>query len=235
MEEKSEILLEETDHQEEEKKPRKKVTIDSHLEKYQLLISLVKEEIERKQKTREPGIRNVQNIKKMIEELEKEVPKVAKIKRKSDARKISGFSLQCVITEELAEFMKIPKNSTPTRIDITNAICAYSHIKPNETKEQILRWNHLNPEGKRNLQDPKNKMNIIPDAKLKKLLKYDKYVKDVKEGKVFKNVLNKDTGKREKVLVEDPVLSYSVIQKLIQVQILETKQAAKKESDIELL
>lgn len=235
LEEEQLILEGEEETQLKEKRPRKKVTLDSHLEKYQLVISLLKDEIERKQKNREPGIRNMQSIKKMVEELEKEVPKVAKIKRKNtNVKKVSGFSLPCVITEELSSFMQISKDATPTRVDITNAICAYSHIKPNETKEQILKWKHLNPGGLRNLQDPTNKMNIIPDARLKKLLKFDAYVKDVKAGKIFKNETNKETGKKEKVQITEPILNYSVIQKLIQSQIVETRRI-KKESDFEIV
>jgi chromatin remodeling complex protein RSC6 len=107
------------------------------------------------------------------------------------------------------------------------------NVKPEEKKEQILKWAHLNPGGKRNLQDPKNKMSIIPDQKLKKLLGYDKYIKEVNDKKVFKNITNKDTGRKEKVLVTDPILSYSVIQKLIQHQILETN--TKKDNDFEIL
>jgi len=235
VKEESEVLLEETSEiPDEEKKPRKKVTVESHLEKYQKLLAIVDEEIEKKQKSREPGIRAMQTIRKQIKELEGETSKISNVKRKNNnSKKVSGFSLKCKITDELADFMKIPKGSTPTRIEITNAICAYAHVKPDEKKEQILKWAHLNPGGKRNLQDPKNKMSIIPDQKLKKLLGYDKYIKEVNDKKVFKNVTNKDTGRKEKVLVTDPILSYSVIQKLIQHQILETN--TKKDNDFEIL
>lgn len=213
----------EMDLSQKEKKPRKKVTIDTHMEKYTLVLQMLDEEIERKQKAREPGIRTLQRVRGKVEELQGEVLKVAKIKRKNpDSKKVSGFSLECRITKELAEFMKIPEDSTPTRNDITNAICVYAHFNPAEKKPQVLKWKHLNPEGKRNLQDPKNKMYIIPDAKLRKLLQYDTYVKDVKEGKITRKVLDKETGKRETILVKDPGLSYSVIQKLIQTQIVKT-------------
>lgn len=219
---------------EEKRKARKKVTIESHMEKYQLLISMINEEIERKQKAKESGIRSLQSFKKIVKELEGEVPKITKIKKNTSVRKVSGFSFQYKITEELAKFMKIPKETTPTRNDITNAICVYCHIKPNETKEQILKWKNLNPDGKRNLQDPKNKKNIIPDDTLKKLLNYDDYVKKVKKGEVYRNEINKDTKKKEKILVTDASLSYSIIQKLIQPQILEIKRV-KKEDDFEIV
>ena len=229
-------MSEENFSSDDKRKPRKKVTIDFHLEKYRTLVSLLDEEIERKQKVKENGIRYLQSIKKLVKELEGEVPKITKIKKGGDAhaRKVSGFSLQYTITEDLAKFMKIPKESTPTRNDITNAICTYCHIKPNETKERILKWKNLNPGGKRNLQDPSNKKNIIPDDTLKKLLNYDDYVKKVKEGKIYRNEINKDTKKKEKVLVTDASLSYSTIQKLIQPQILETKRV-KREDDFEIV
>lgn len=237
MEEDSEIVLEETqleEGEEEGKKQRKKITLDTHLEKYQKLLSIIEDEIERKQKAREPGIRNLQSIKKLTKELEHEIPKVARIKRKNNsAKKVSGFSLQYPISDELAKFMGLPKGATPTRVEITNAICAYINIKPGETKEQIVKWKSINPNG-RNLQDPNDKMHILPDAKLKKLVRYDDYVKDVKAGKVFKKVTNKETGIKEKVLVTDPALSYSVIQQLIQVHISKTTKA-KKDEDFEIL
>lgn len=235
MEEKSKIILEESilSNQEEKiKKPRKKVTLDSHLQKYQELLSLIDNEIEKKQKSREPGIRSLQSMRKLIKELENETHKVAHVKRKNlNSKKVSGFSLPCKITNELADFMKLPHGSTPTRNEITNAICVYTHYDPNDKKEQMLKWAHLNPGGKRNLQDKSNKMSIIPDAKLKKLLHYDKYVQDVKDGKVFKNKKNKETGETELVKVTTTELSYSVIQKLIQCQII--KSSLKKEEDEE--
>lgn len=238
MEEKSKIILEESlssVQDEHVKKPRKKVTLESHLQKYQELLVLIDNEIEKKQKSREPGIRSLQSMKKIIKELENETHKVARVKRKNlNSKKVSGFSLPCEITNELADFMKLPHGSTPTRNEITNAICVYIHYDPNDKKEQIVKWAHLNPGGKRNLQDPSDRMSIIPDAKLKKLLKYDKYVQDVKEGKVFKNKKNKETGESNLVKVETSELSYSVIQKLIQNQIVKSTKKEEKD-DIEFL
>jgi chromatin remodeling complex protein RSC6 len=203
------------------RKPRRKVDLESHLFRYQKLITFLDEEIEKKQKAREPGIRSLQNIRKNLKEMENEVPKIAHAKRKNPtSKKVSGFSLKYKISDELAEFMKIEKGSTPTRNEITSAICAYIHIKPGETKEQITKWSSLNPGGKRNLQDPSNKMAILPDAKLKKLLKYDAYVKEVKKGNVYRNTINKETRQKEVVKVTDEALTYSVVQKLIQCQIL---------------
>ncbi len=118
--------------------------------------------------------------------------------------------------------MQIPYGSTVTRNEITNAICMYTRVKLGENRPQMLKWAHLNPEGKRNLQNPIDKMVIIPDNTLATLLCYDQYVEKVKKGKITEQVTNKTTKKKNIVTLTIPVLRYRVIQRLIQSQILET-------------
>ena len=106
-------------------------------------------------------------------------------------------------------------DTTLCRRDVTNAICVYSHLKPDESREHMLRWKHLNPDGARDLQNPKDRMAIIPDSALDKLLRFNKYKKDVKAGLITKNVKDTKTRVSTTVKVEEPILYYWVIQKLL--------------------
>lgn len=205
--------------------PRKPVTIESHLEKYETLFKLLDAEIDRRARERENGTRIFRSIRKNVKSMKKDVPKLANAKRRNTNRstnKTSGFILKCEITDELAKFMQVSKDDPPSRREITNAICMYACIKPGENRPQMTKWEHLNPGGKRNLQDPNNKMAIIPDAVLSTLLGYDEYRKDVKAGKISKKVRNKTTGETKEVVVEDDALYYWVIQRLMKQHIVKT-------------
>ena len=179
--------------------PRKKVTLESHLSKYDALMKLLDAEIERKRRESEKGTRVFRTVRKTVRELYNEAPKIATAKRRVAAggKKVSGFVLKCSITDELADFMKLPHGSTPSRNEITNSICVYANIKPGETRPQMLKWENLNPGGLRNLQKPTDKMIIIPDDVLSKLLGYDKYVADVEGGLITKSAIDKTTRKKK--------------------------------------
>ena len=77
-----------------------------------------------------------------------------KRRRKTGNRKPSGFVKPTLISTELANFLGKPEGTEIARTDVTREINAY--IKSN------------------NLQDPTNGRKIIPDAKLKTLLKLKK-------------------------------------------------------------
>jgi len=74
--------------------------------------------------------------------------------RKSGTRAPSGFVKPTLISLELAEFLKKPKGTFLARTSVTREINSY------------IRTNSL--------QDPKNGRRILPDAKLRKLLKVGK-------------------------------------------------------------
>ena len=222
---------------EEKKKPRaprKKVTLENHLEKYDELLALLDAEVERKQKEREKGTRVFRSIRKSVRELKSDAPKLANARRKAytGEKRVSGLELKCEITDELADFMQVKRGTTPSRNDITNAICAYIHLRSDEHRPQVLEWAHLNPGGKRNLQNPQDRMKIIPDEKLGKLLGYEKYKSDVAEGKMKETVTNKKTRKRENVIVTDPSLKYYVVQRLIRDQIVGTFKLEKQNEEL---
>lgn len=219
--------------------PRRKVTIETHLEKYDKLLELLSEHIDHLRKNKEPGSRVFTTIRKAVRELHKEAPKIANSRRKSvtnNQNKVSGFVLQCQLTPELEDFLQVDRDTTLCRKDVTNAICVYSHLKPDEERPHMLRWEYLNPEGKRNLQNPKERMAIVPDPALAKLLRYNKYKKDVKAGLVTKNVKDKKTRVTTTVTVTEPTLYYWVIQKLLSVHYVSTlKNKANEADDIEIL
>jgi chromatin remodeling complex protein RSC6 len=197
---------------------RKKVTLESHLEKYSDLLKVIDLEIERKQKEREKGARVLRSVRKTLKELEKEVPKLSHARRRAvstGAKKVSGLELKYRVSDELADFMKIPRGSSVSRNDATNAVCVYVHIHSGETRPQMVKWSHLNPGGKRNLQDPENKMAILPDKALRRLLRYDEYCRHISEGKITREVTDKTSGVKEEVVVDDPTLKYCTVQKLL--------------------
>lgn len=73
-----------------------------------------------------------------------------KRKNKSTTRAPSGFVKPALVSDQLAEFLSRPKGALVARTEVTREINAYIRAQ--------------------NLQDPKNRRHILPDAKLKKLL-----------------------------------------------------------------
>lgn len=208
----------EEENKSQEKRSRARPTVESHNEKYALIFEDLDKEIERRSDMKEKGVRVLKGIKKRLERMQKEVLILSKTKRprNPDApKRKGGFMMEKRISEELAKFLHLDPETLINRVDATNAICYYARVKDGENRESMKRWESLNPDGKRNLQDPNNKKAILPDKALKKLLHYDEYVKDVKAGKVTKKSRNKETGSKEDVLVDDHQLYYWTVQKLI--------------------
>ncbi len=198
--------------------PRKKVTLESHNKKFEDLLDLINKEIERKSREKEKGTRTFQRIRKIVRELHKETPKIANGKRRmssSPSNRVSGFMIKYPINSEGARFLQVKKGDLLNRREVTNAICVYSHLKPDEKRPQILQWAHLNPQGKRDLQKPGKRMVIEPDDVLSNLLRYQEYQKRVKAGEVTKRTTIKGTNKTVEEIQEEDHLYYWVVQKLI--------------------
>ena len=93
-----------------------------------------------------------------VRRLRADVTRVVKKSTKSSAPKDkskmsnSGLMKPVKITDDLAQFMNVPKDSLQSRVAVTNAICLY--VKTHA------------------LQNPENKREIRPDAVLAKLLGY---------------------------------------------------------------
>ena len=95
----------------------------------------------------------VRQLKARSEREVKNAHKLSK-KRKNANRKPSGFVKPAIISTELATFLNKPQGSEMARTEVTKEINVY--IKQH------------------NLQDPANGRRILPDAKLRKLLKLSK-------------------------------------------------------------
>lgn len=185
--------------------------------------------IERVREEKGKGLKELKSVRKNVLLLSARVPKLAKQKTKRATNNTqSGLKKEVPISDELAKFLKLPKGSSLSRIDAGRAISVYCHLDPNETREEHLKWASLNEGGERNLQSQSgSKSNLVPDAALSKLLKYDQYVKDVNAGKITCNRAVKDEDgktvkddnnrtKKEVVVQTDPTLTYATISKLIQ-------------------
>lgn len=198
--------------------PRKKVTLESHNKKFEDLLDLINKEIERKSREKEKGTRTFQRIRKIVRELHKETPKIANGKRKvrsTPSNRVSGFMIKYPINGDGAQFLQVEKGTLLSRREVTNAICVYSHLKPDEKRPQMLKWAYLNPQSKRDLQKPGKRMVIEPNGVLVDLLGYQEYQKQVKAGKVTKRTKIKGTSKTVEEIQEDDALYYWVMQKLI--------------------
>jgi len=208
------------------RKPKTKPTLESHLKRYDDIIEFVKTEIDRKKTNSEPGVRPLQRIGKELKSMRSEVPRISKKRgyRKNSDNRVSGFTLECEISGELRKFLGLKPKDKVTRRDVTNALCVYVHLKDNEKREGMLRWAHLNKDD-RDLRDETNKMHIVPDKNLAKLLNYNQYKKDVKSGKITSTSTNKETGEVTENVVSDDGLYYRTMQQLIQVHIPKTKLA----------
>ncbi|MDB4769443.1 SWIB/MDM2 domain-containing protein [bacterium] len=215
---------------EKKRSPRKKPTLDSYVEKMDVLIGRLTKEIDQRAKpTDEDGrggkdTKFLKSIRRELDGLRKQAPKVIASKRgvSRDGKSVSGFILPCEISPELAAFIGVDPDSTPSRGDVTNAVCAYIRLKDDEKREHMLKWKHLNPNRERDLQNPYDKMAIKPDKALSKLLNYDQYCEDVTNGLV--TIQKKKQGSREKeeVTVKDSSLKYYVLQKLLKPHIIRT-------------
>ena len=93
------------------------------------------------------GIKNVEKtVKKKMKTLQKEA---AKGKHKG-SKKASGFAKPTAISPELCQFMSRPKGTEMARTDVTQYLIKYISQK--------------------NLQNPDNRKEILPDPALKRLL-----------------------------------------------------------------
>lgn len=206
---------------EQPKTKKKKLTIETHQQKYDDLLELINFEIDRKKKNREGGIRILQNIKNKTSDLKNESQRLNKKKTIRRKNTTSGLNKRYKISTELREFLMIDDDYYPTRTDVTRAISAYIKFNPDEKRDEMLKWEHLNPDHIRNLQNPLNKKEIIPDKTLSDLLDYPEYVKNVKNGKVFRIIIDEE-GEKIKIPVTDKSLTYCTIQKLINKHFIES-------------
>ena len=214
--EKPEAKVDKPEVEKKPKEPRKPVTLETYIIKMDNLIETLDDEIDRRSREKEKGIRSIRAIRKEVRELRSQLPKIATHKRKVNRTAQSGFSVKKPISDELCRFLKKPIGSKFTGHEITYALCMYVHVKEDEERTSMLYWLYLNPDKKRDLQNKDKRVIIDPDSALSKLLGYDEYVASVKAGEITINRKDKDTGQRSEVVVTDPSLYYYVMPKLIQ-------------------
>jgi chromatin remodeling complex protein RSC6 len=165
------------------------------------------------------GIRSLQQVRKRIAFVGECIPHMVKTKRRLRNNGSSGFNKPKYPSNELKTFLGLKNGDMVSRAEATRALCTYIKLRPDETREEFKQWAHLNPGGKRNLQDPEVSKRILPDDKLSKLLSYEQYKKDVKAGK-FESNIKQDNGTYKKEILKDDHLYYNVLQRLLNPHLL---------------
>ena len=193
------------------RKKRQPVTVESVVAELDALTLFVDTELDKRRKSlgKDKGINAFRSIRKRVEGVKKHVSKLPK--RAIVVNRNGGLIMPFNITPELADFIQVDHTTKISRNHVQCALSAYININPEESRQKILRWKHLNS-SHRDLRDPSCKRIIMPDDKLSKLLDYEKYKKDVKQGLI--HIKSKKLG--QKVVVTDDKLEYYVIIRLIQ-------------------
>jgi chromatin remodeling complex protein RSC6 len=149
-----------SDTLEDDSESRKRVppTKDSVMEAFDDIIKTIESEIEslRESDAKTKGVKFLRTLNKRLKILKNQSSRIIKQKRTSSKKTTnnnSGFLKPVRISKEMAKFTGFDEAELKSRVDITKYICQY--IKNN------------------NLQNPEDKRQILADAKLSKLLKYD--------------------------------------------------------------
>jgi upstream activation factor subunit UAF30 len=139
-----------------EAKVRKVVSRDTVLGDIDTLSNLIEDEISRvRDGVKAKGVKFLRSIGKQLKSLHKDTSKILK-KKKTAVHKNntnSGFLKPVKISSELSKFTGWDSSELKSRVDVTKFICNYIKEK--------------------NLQDPKDRRQIVADPKLAKLLKFD--------------------------------------------------------------
>jgi chromatin remodeling complex protein RSC6 len=140
-----------------ERKERRNVTKETLHADFEGLLSKINAEVDRLRETKPKakGSKFLKTLNKDIKQLHNDVLRVTKFKRNGDRKtsSSSGFLKPVNISSELAKFTAWDANKAYSRTQVTKFICNYIKTKK--------------------LYDEKDKRNIICDAALKNLLKYD--------------------------------------------------------------
>ena len=155
------VLEEEVDKPVDQTESKKRVipTKETILASFDELISMIESEILslRENQTKTKGIKFLRTMNKRIKVLKNQSSRVIKQRNPSLRKNVnnnnSGFLKPVKISNEMAKFTGWNANELRSRVDVTKYLCNY--IREN------------------NLQNPKDRRQIIADAKLSKLLNYD--------------------------------------------------------------
>ena len=134
--------------------PRLEATRESITLHFDKLIEDLETEIKNLRGTKCQGSKFLKKVNRVVKGLKTKSIRVMGKKPKKRTNVNSGFLKQVSISKEMAKFIGCDAGELKSRVDVTKAICAY--IKGN------------------NLQNPKDRREILPDSKLKKLLRIEK-------------------------------------------------------------
>lgn len=133
-------------------------TRDSVVEEFDAIIAANEQEIQRMrdEKVKHKGAKFLRSQNKQLKVLRAHTLRLTKQKSRkasSGTTRNSGFLKPVVLSDDLVKFTGWDQNDSHSRVDVTKFICDYI--------------------SKKELQNPENRREIIPDAKLQKLLNYD--------------------------------------------------------------
>jgi macrodomain Ter protein organizer (MatP/YcbG family) len=185
----------------ESKKPRQRVQYTAEDAEERFL--KIQESIATLIKEKKPVPRS---LKKELQEYHKVMNNVMKKKkRKNTNRRVnseSGFLKKKSISQEMANFLKVPADTKMSQTEISKAISSYIARRGNDADLD----KRMNPDN-RDLREPGELSLINPDEALTKLFNLDQYQKDVRAGKIKNN-----RGE----IVRDDRFTNNVIPRLIQ-------------------
>ena len=142
------------------KRTRRVVDRESVVRDFDSLLQTLEDHVEElrssNSKTRKnTGVKFVKSVTKSLRTLKKDTVKAMKMKRKTNRAKntTSGFMKPVKISDEMIKFTGWDADAPKSRVDVTKFICNYIKEK--------------------DLQKPEDRRVILPDSKLKKILKYE--------------------------------------------------------------
>jgi len=158
--EEEDVVVDESEENSSDKKKRVIPTRESVVSSFDEVIQMVETEIAslRDSSTKAKGVKFLRSLNKRLKTLKTQV---SRIKQRSSVKAVSantnntnsGFLKPVKISSDMAKFTGWNPDDLKSRVDVTKFLCNY--IREN------------------NLQNPTDKRQIIPDAKLSKLIKYD--------------------------------------------------------------
>ena len=137
---------------------RKVITKESVIQSFEDLIKSIESEMDslREGDAKNKGIKFLRTLNKRLKILKNQSSRIIKQKRtstKKNTNNNSGFLKPVKISTEMAKFTGWDKDELKSRVEVTKYLCQY--IRDN------------------NLQNPKDKRQILTDSKLQKLLRFD--------------------------------------------------------------
>lgn len=154
-----EVVEETTDDVVPKKRTRRVVSKESVQTDFDSLVESLDQEIDRQRAagTKGGNVRFLRSLRKKMIRLKKDSHKVSNMKRRNPNRaknNSSGFMKPVKISKDMTKFTGWDASELKSRVDVTRYICNY--VKEN------------------NLQNPEDRRQIVPDKKLRSLLKLDK-------------------------------------------------------------